>query len=371
MNQTSFVKAEERKSSLDIIRVTIMLMIVMGHAFVHGKIAENSAVFSVSYFASYTVLAFLYVHVNCFVLLSGYFLSQRNFSTAKVIGLWVQVFFWSVSLFFLAHFLQGTPIPLKELIKSLLPVTQQRYWFITTYLLMYFLLPMLNAAIHAMTRQQHQMILFLYMAVFIVAQNIVFWRNFTSTSPYSPLFFCFLYLIGAYLRKYPIEKKVPWFFIYIGCSLVTCGSRFLITWITLPKFGNAYGETLFWGYCSITNVIGSVALFMVFHNLKVDPNSRIALWSRWLSPLTLGVYLIHDHTDVRGYLWETLSPNQFIGSGYLLVVVLIEAVMIFAVCICMEWIRQRVFNIVGINAAVKKIGNRMDNYLLNMTSRID
>lgn len=261
------MKKSSRNLSLDLLRVLIMFMIVIWHSIVHGGVLEKIPLFSISYFGVYTLMAFLIVHVNCFVLLSGYFLSTKKFRLSRVLELWIQIFFWSVILYFITTMIQGNPIEVKELVKSLMPFTQQRYWFMTTYLLMYLLLPFLNITIKAMTKQQHKMCLLVYFMVFICLQNIIMWREFTSVNERDPLFFCFLYMIGAYMKKYPIKSRVPWLLIYIICSLINVASRFILTWITNPIFGETI-DGIFNSYISITSVIGAVSLFMTFASLK-------------------------------------------------------------------------------------------------------
>lgn len=319
---------------------------------------ENTPLFSVSYFSSNLLMAFLNVHVNCFVLLSGYFLSTKKFRLNKVLELWLQMFFWSIILYITIMMIQGSPFELKELAKSVMPFTQQRYWFMTTYLLMYFLTPFLNITISTMTKRQYKLILLIYFIIFICFQNVIIWRNFTSVSASDPLFFCFLYLIGAYFRRYPIQRRVPWLLIYITCSITTAGGRFVLTWVTMRIFGEPMDETVFSSYCSITNVIGAVALFIVFVNLKVHINSKVGKMITKISTLTLGVYLIHDHPNVRSYIWNLLQPWSYVGSGICFFVLIIESVLIFIVCCILEWVRQKVFEVIGINKVIHGLGNK-------------
>lgn len=350
---------KNRNIALDIFRILVMFMIVMGHFLFHGGVIKNAPLFSVSYFSSNFLMSFLNVHVNCFVLLSGYFISTKQFRLDKVLELWLQIFFWSITLYMVIIMLQGGAFEPKELIKSLMPFTQQRYWFMTTYLLMYFMTPFLNISISTLTKKQYKLVLSVYFIIFICFQNIIVWRNFTSVSASDPLFFCFLYMIGAYLRKYPIKKKIPWFWIYVVCCLITSGSKFIITGITLSIFGEPIGETLFSGYCSITNVIGAVALFIVFVNLKIYINPKVGKWITRISTLTLGVYLIHDHTNVRTYIWNLFQPSSYIGSGILFFVLIIDSVVIFSICCVLEWARQKIFEVTGINKVIFRFGNKI------------
>lgn len=352
-----------RDTSLDILRSLIMFMIVLGHSLLHGGVLDNAGVFSATYFVGFSLSAFLNVHVDCFVLLSGYLGYQKQFTFRKVLKIWLQVFFWSVALFFFVSLVQGNGIQIKEMVKSFLPITQQRYWFMTTYLLMYLLTPLLNSAISAMNRWQHKQVLMLYLLAFIVLQNIVFWRNFTGVSSISPLFFCFLYMVGAYFHKYPVDRKVPWLLIYIASCGISATYRFVVTAITLPRFGEPMGETLLGGYCSVLTVIGAIALFMTFATAKIRFSEVMTKIFAYISPLTLGVYLIHDNASLRAPLWSVLDLVRFIDSGYLVPLLLLASLAIFTVCIILEWLRSKLFEVCRLNALTNFIGEKLDNMM--------
>ena len=68
---------------------------------------EKTELFTPSYYMSNTLMIFLYVHVNCFVILSGYFGCNKDFSFSKWAKLWAQVFFWSVALYFFSYIITG------------------------------------------------------------------------------------------------------------------------------------------------------------------------------------------------------------------------------------------------------------------------
>lgn len=66
----------ERNVSLDALRVFCMFLIVLGHAIIHGQVLESLAPRSLNSYLVNVMRAFLSVHVDCFVMLSGYFLLQ-------------------------------------------------------------------------------------------------------------------------------------------------------------------------------------------------------------------------------------------------------------------------------------------------------
>ena len=348
--------AAKRNVSLDLFRVIIMFMIVLGHSLVHGGILEKTELFTPSYYMSNTLMIFLYVHVNCFVILSGYFGCNKDFSFSKWAKLWAQVFFWSVALYFFSY-------KLKELVKSLLPFTQQRYWFMTTYLLMYLLTPLLNKIIQTINIHEYRKGLLVYFSVFILLQNMVPWREFTGVNHLSPLFFCFLYMIGGYFRNYPPNRKINWLMIYIGSCIIRCLYFFGISAITYRYLGESLGETLLNGYCSFLTVIGAVALFMTFATIKANFNEQVTNLLTFLSPLTLGVYLIHGNPSMRSIIWNNLGLIKFIDKWYLLPMLLFISVLIFVVCFILEWVRTKLFSFCKLDLLASAIGQKLDALL--------
>ena len=67
-------RLHERNVSLDVLRVLCMFLIVLGHAMFHGHVLQALTPNSVNDCMTSVLRAFLSVHVNFFVLLSGYFL---------------------------------------------------------------------------------------------------------------------------------------------------------------------------------------------------------------------------------------------------------------------------------------------------------
>ena len=88
-----------RDASLDLLRILCMFLIVLGHAIIHGKVLDTASVNSTNYFLVNVLRAFLSVHVNCFVLISGYFLCTREFRLKKALFIWEQALFWSLGLY--------------------------------------------------------------------------------------------------------------------------------------------------------------------------------------------------------------------------------------------------------------------------------
>ena len=295
---------------------------------------------------------------------------MHKFRLQKAISLWIQAFFWSALLYVLLSVFGVIPFGIKNLIKALLPFTQQRYWFVTSYLLMYFLTPFLNAAIHSMTRKQHAAFLVTCFVIYIVLQNLVFWREFTSVNSSSPFFFAFLYMVAAYIRLYPSRRKHRWLLLYIStCAFVTIW-KFTITWITTTVFDKAVGASVFSFYNSITMVLAAVFLFLFFEELTIV-NKKVCAAASKLSSLTFGIYLLHDQPEVRTFIWqELLRPDRFAQSPVLILLRFGMAVLVFSCSAILEALRQKLFSVLSIERIPAVVAERTMHCARGVINRV-
>lgn len=72
-----------RNPNIELLRIVSMLMIVILHFLMHGQILKWSAFGSKEYAIYWMIEAFVFVSVNAFVLISGYFLCLSEFKSFK------------------------------------------------------------------------------------------------------------------------------------------------------------------------------------------------------------------------------------------------------------------------------------------------
>jgi len=361
----------QRNANFELLRIVCMFMIVLGHSMTHSGLAESVTVFSLNWFLIQVLQSLIMVEVNCYVLISGYYLCESSFKAKRVLNLWGSAFFWSIVLTVTAYILSSMGIGIEEtvgitdIIKAGLTVTSRRYWFVTSYILMYLFVPFLNSAIQAMDQKKHSAFLLMYFTVFIVIQNFAVWDEFTLSSAHSPLFFIFLYMTAAYIRKYPIRKR-SWAIYYFLTVLAVIVWKIGITAITYSRFGMPIGETIFSGFRSIPGYLASVFLFIAFKELSLKKN-RLSGFILLISPLTFGIYLIHDHTYIRGLLWEVIFPmSAWSYSSIVIPGALIATILIFGLCAVLEYFRKKAVSILCLD----KISEAMCKELTGVWEKI-
>lgn len=349
-------KIKSRDNGLDLLRIICMAMVVGIHFWGWGG-GFNEDVWSYNYFTSQIVYSFLLIAVNCFVLISGYYLCTSKFKLKKIVNLWLQVAFYSVGIYLIVSLVKGE-FAFSDFIKSGLVVTFDRYWFFTVYFLLYLIFPFLNYAIKAMTQRVHFLCCAVLLTVFSIVPTFIYVVDFSQAVRGTTLiWFITLYMIASYIRLYVPKnciKKRTAFLVYVLCCLLIVGERFLAVWITPHIFGRVVLDSYFYAYNSIVMVICSIAFLILFRQVDIKnsvANKAIAV----LAPFSFAVYLIHEQDEFRMVLWGFLNPSQFHNSPFLVVYFFVCVLVIFLGCSGVEFVRQFVFEKCRINKLVGKI----------------
>ena len=331
-------------TGIEVLRILAMLMIVSLHYLGKGGILETTQL-STNYLLGSLIDSFCYVCVNCYVLISGYFLvKSSDFKIEKACKLWLQIFFYSVGIFFLLSCFNIVPFSLKNMLKSFLPIKVATYWFATAYMGLYLLFPYLNKLIITLSKKDYQKLILILVGVFSVYS---FGNDtFHADKGYSPIWFIVLYFIGGYIRIFnPFDENKKILLGYIFLSLFL-----FITRIVIYNIGSYLGladkhEELFYAYNSPIVLLASVALFLFFSNTVVSSLWLIRLIN-FFAPLTFGVYLIHEHFLIRDLLWKNwLNVPAFHNSNYFFLHYIISVVIVFVICAIIEKGRQKIFSV--------------------------
>ena len=83
-----------RDSNYELLRIVSMIFIVAWHVILHGKILQQTN--DILNFVFNFVMALLVVHVNCFMLITGYYQYKSNFKWKKVVSLVLQIAFYNL-----------------------------------------------------------------------------------------------------------------------------------------------------------------------------------------------------------------------------------------------------------------------------------
>ncbi len=279
--------------------------------------------------------------INCFVLITGYFMCKSKFTIEKLIKLYLQIAFYGVVIYgIFCFFGHETFSPLK-LIWILWPVKSITNDFVSCFLLFYLFIPILSIIVEHLGKSMHKYLVILIVLAFSILPSI---PKLHMTFNYVTWFMA-LYMIASYIRIYGIFPKIS----HAGwcvLSLVTlvAGSMSVLGLEIIYKLGYTDKFVPYFFVIDSNKFLSlaiAVSSFMYFKDLKM-PYSRFI---NAVGAATFGVLLIHANSDtMRQWLWrETVDCVGHFGEsalgtlGYAIVSVLI----IFIVCAGIDWLRGR------------------------------
>ncbi len=340
--------SESRVWRLDALRILAMVMIVGLHYLLFGGVLVYTS--GVNRWFVWLVESFLFIAVDIYVLISGYFLvMQRKFRLKPLAKIWGEVFFYAM-LFYVWHvYTMGGGIRPKELLRSLFPVRYALYWFVTAYVGMFLLSPFLARLAQSLSRREYWRFLMVMTAAFSFYS---FFRPesdpFKMVGGYCVSWFIVLFFWGGYIRLWgiPVGKEKAWW-VYVAASIATFLLSIPVEWILLAEGFevNTLGLQGFYQYNSPTVLLAALALFLFFLQME-KPHGFFGCAVSWMAPRAFGVYLIHENVYIRKELWHHwISTGTACESSvwYLAVHMAVTVIGVFLACILIDAVRAKLF----------------------------
>lgn len=345
---TNMEKVEIRNINIDLLKIVCMLGVIILHAKTYGVVDEEIKAFKYSYYLLNILYTLANVSVNCFVLISGYFMSQSKITKKKLIDLWLQVEFYSVFVYLAFCFIRKDVVfDIKVLIRQMLPLLTNQYWFFTMYLLLMLISPLLNRLIDNLNEEEHKKSLLFLILVFSVIPTInIFGDGFGAESGYSLLWFVVLYFLAAYIRKYYEGNKGG------GRKKYICNYLLITTILCLVKISSelladkiplvSVISNLAYMYNSVLVLGASISLFLGALESNFKVNGKLKTYILKISKLTFGVYLFHENSQIRRVLWsEYVCLGSYASNLALFCMRLVCSVLIiFFIGVLIENIRK-------------------------------
>ncbi len=222
-----------RDSNLELFRIITMLFIIAHHYVVNsgltaidGPISANPLSFNSLFLLVFG--AWGKIGINCFVLITGYFMIKSEITLRKFFKLFFEIIFYKIvigSLFFITGY---QTFEWKAFLKILVPILIVDQNFSSCYILFFLFIPFLNILIINLNEKQHINLLLICSITYIlfgtfhrITMNYVSW-------------FMVLYIISSYLRLYPkkwmTNKKII-FLIFLTAIIFSSLSIILTTYL--------------------------------------------------------------------------------------------------------------------------------------------
>lgn len=329
---------KQRESGLELFRIITMLLIVAHHYVVNsGLLGEtmNSPITGKSLFLL-LFGAWGKMGINCFVLITGYFMCKSNITLKKFLKLVLEIIFYRVVFYFMFLLMGDISFSFTSVIKLVLPVTNVSDNFTGCYIAFFLCIPFINILIKNITEKQHIYLIILVSYIYIVLGTVPWFgvkMNYVS-------WFIVLYFVASYIRLYSrkiFDSVKLWLGISFCLLVVSLASIIVCVWL-----GNKTGQFMPYYFLSDSNkilaVITALALFLFFKNVKFQ--------NRFINTVAsscFGVLLIHANSDaMRNWLWkEVLNNVEMYNSKWLVLHAITSVIAIYVICTAIDSFRIR------------------------------
>ena len=345
---------KERNSNIELLRILSIFMIILSHYTVHNTVSNyllplgfNRLLLEITTLGN--------IGVIIFILITGYFSinQEKSFKFKKLFFLWMQTFTYSFLIYIIFVLLKLEPFSIKLLIKSILPITFNGYWFISVYVIIYIFSPFINKFINSLNKKEHLNFIIISLFIFSILNMLTNQKYYCNEL----IQFIIFYSIGAYIKKYNqkyISKYNKYIFICTSIILVLSAVIFDVIGTKIEIFSTH--STYFFSRTSIMSIIFAVTLFNMFIHRKSFSSKFLNIFSS----LVLGVYLISDNEYVRKILWtDILKVSNYVNSHALILHMIGSLIFVFIVCIIIEFIRKNT-----IERITEKITSSVENKIL-------
>lgn len=365
INFTHYTVTQKRLINFDLLRVAAMFGIVVLHYFTHGlykHVEINSgggmwlSLSTYNFIMSEIIYEICHIAVNCYVMITGYFMITKPFRLNRLTVLWVEISFYAVGLYAVLCCMGLQAFQIKELINAVFPITFKEYWFMTNYIGLLIFAPVLNVFVHNVNKSKYMLTL-IGLGGISLTLLVKFPLGDTFGGSYGLLWFIFLYLVAGYVRLYAKSlnqygRKA------IVAAVITFTYHALMAILisvfhgtNITPFGFSYNGFLFFF---------SLYVFLWVRGLTIKEN----VLTRWLvkiAPYTLAVYLISDNVMVRKILWEKIFVCQgMLNDSMFIFKMLMSCFIIFTICICIDWLRNNLFELLRINRIIRLISEKIE-----------
>lgn len=301
------MQKKERLANIELLRILAMIGVVVNHFFNYGMgiydgygICPDSGTDYLLYYTLQAAKALALPSVDCYVLITGYFLIGSCSPSVKgLCKVWSETWFYSVAIGAAALATGNAPCTWRELAGLLFPLATNEYWFVTSYIFLLLVAPFLSMLARGLSRRQYRLLLIVGLAVVF---RYPFGLHLVSDQQF--LLFIYLYLAGGYIRKYvnaatPLRPRLAAVAAFVCLMLLYCTAKNAASGTgALAVYGLSYNGLV---------LPAAVAVFLLFLSLRIG---RRAGWViNAVSPLSLAVYLIHCHPMVEGPLWRAVSET--------------------------------------------------------------
>lgn len=346
---------KKKNANIELLRMLSMLMVVMLHALGKGRLLPNLAENGgVNGWIAWILECLSISAVNIFMLISGYFLIRSEFRIRRLIELVLEVLFYAFGSFLICHAFgidTGNDMNVYNTLFSVFPIHMDLYWFITSYIVIYMLQPLLKSGVEHMTQKQFGTMLIVLIIFESVFKTVLPVRLEEDEFGYNVLWFLIVFLAGAYFRYYGFKHlttSIKGAMTYFTATALIFIENVALMFVTAKTGRLSEIEGVSTEYNHIFVLLSAIGIFTAFINAK-PMKDGVAKVICALSPMSLGVYLVHENWSFR-YNWQSwlgIKGILDVPVPMFIVRVLAAVLAVYVIGTVVDFVRIKLFGLFG------------------------
>ena len=167
----NIIKAE-RSSNIELFRIVVMLFII-AHHYVQGygtMLRDDNG--SIHFWFLNFLGMWGKTGINCFVLITGYFMCRSDITLRKFLKLLFEIEFYSIVIYLIFTATGYVDFSIAKFLRVLWPINDVNGGFTSGYLLYFLFIPFLNILVRNMRRNQHLVLIGMSLFVYTILGKI-------------------------------------------------------------------------------------------------------------------------------------------------------------------------------------------------------
>ena len=330
---------KQRSSNLELYRIVCMLLIVAHHYVVNSDLTYPDGPMTLHPDNVNTLFLWAFgmwgkTGINCFLMITGYFMCKSNITLQKFLKLMLQIYLYKIVIYAIFLATGYEVFSVTRIMKLMMPIWGINTNFTSCFIVFWLTIPFWNILIKGMTQRQHLTLLALLLGVYTLLGS---YPNFLISFNYVT-WFGVIYLIASYIRLYPhtiFAKKSLWGWLTFATVLLALASMYVM----LRLYGSHSAQLFVSDSNKIFAVLVAVCSFLWFKNLDIP-------YSKFINAVgasTFGVLLIHANSDaMRTWLWQDVVDcvgHYSLPLGELALYTIGVVLTVFSVCVVIDYLR--------------------------------
>ena len=171
-NHHTHITKKERTSNLELYRIIVMIAIVAHHYVLgYGLTLHNQDLTAQSWFL-YFYGMWGKTGINCFVLITGFFMCKSDITLRKFLKLFLEIEFYAIVIYLIFSLTGYADFSSVKLIRILWPINNVNGGFVSGFLLYYLFIPFINILVKNMQKHQHLILICLSLFVYTFLAKI-------------------------------------------------------------------------------------------------------------------------------------------------------------------------------------------------------